>query len=98
MCSTSLKAITNASSNQVAAAVAYNRDQINTLLIQLLAINVISTNQQQIENELKTLEIDNICSNNESSIKSDFVSGQHHQHHKKELNQTNYNNTVKINC
>ena len=51
MCSTSLKLIENASSNQLSGAVEFNQKKINTLLIQLLTINFISQNGKEIENE-----------------------------------------------
>ena len=55
VCSTSLKLIENASTNQVSAAVAYNQHQINVLLIQLLAINFFSQNRKQVQNEINHL-------------------------------------------
>ena len=52
VCLTSLKLIENASSNQVSAAVEYNQNKLNVILIQLLTINFISQNKKQIENDI----------------------------------------------
>ena len=64
MCSTSLQVIARASSDQLGTAVKYNQDKINTLLIQLLVVNFISSNQTAIENEL---ELKTIITNNEAN-------------------------------
>ena len=53
ICDTSLKLIENASKDQISTAIRYNYHQLNTLLIQLLAINFIGQNQQKIKNDIE---------------------------------------------
>ena len=47
--------IANASSHQINAAIHYNQNEINKLLIQLLTINFIQQNEQTIQSETKNL-------------------------------------------
>ena len=69
VCCTSLMLIENASRSQVAAAAQYNKHQINTLLVQLLAINFIAKNQNQIKNDLNIYQTDQTTqSNAETSV------------------------------
>ena len=67
LCQTSLNLIENASDEQLVAAVDFNERQINTLLVQILAINFINTNRNTIEADVS------ILSNNNNTISTDRV-------------------------
>ena len=56
MCNASLQLIENATKQQIRAAIRYNQDEINRLLIKLVTINFISKNQAQIAKEIKQEE------------------------------------------
>ena len=68
VCQCSLDIVENASSHQINAAAKYNENEINRLLIQLLTINFISKNKQNIENNMKKL---NLVHNNKNNINSE---------------------------
>ena len=69
--------ISNASSHQIKAAIDYNRNEVNKLLIQLLTINFIKTHEKAIQNETKRfqeksdpIQLENYC--NHSEIAGNF--------------------------
>ena len=63
-----LKLIENASSDQIATSINCNQHEINTLLIQLLAINFINKNQDEIRNDINTINSKkDVTSNNQSN-------------------------------
>ena len=49
VCQCSLDIVSNASSHQINAAVEYNQNEINKLLVQLLTINFIKQNENNIQ-------------------------------------------------
>ena len=63
VCKCSLDIIENASSNQISAAVEFNQQEINKMLLKLLTINFISKNQQEIHDEVNLLRNDNSDNN-----------------------------------
>ena len=77
VCQRSLDILDNASSHQINAAVKYNQNEINKLLIQLLTVNYISKNQKTIGNETKKLNLDDKNNNNNDFTKqlTNYCSG-----------------------
>ena len=67
VCQSSLDIVENASTHQINAAVKYNENEINKLLIQLLTINFISKNKHNIETDIKKLNLENENKNNNNS-------------------------------
>ena len=59
VCQCSLDIVSNASSHQINAAIKYNQQEINRLLIQLLTINFVKQNKETIQNETKQLQNQN---------------------------------------
>ena len=56
VCQCCLDIVSNASSHQINAAIKYNQQEINKLLIQLLTINFVKQNKETIQNETKQLQ------------------------------------------
>ena len=59
VCQISLDIVSNASSHQINAAIKYNQQEINKLLIQLLTINFVKQNKETIQNEIKEFNSEN---------------------------------------
>ena len=88
----SLDIVSNASSYQINAAVEYNQNEINKLLIQLLTINFIKQNEATIQSEIKefnnknnnTQPLENYC--NEKLLEISPIHGFSRKHYFLEYN------------
>ena len=68
ICNISLTVIENASNDQIAKAIQHNQHEINTLLVQLLAINLITQTQNEIKKDLNIPQNDTNDNNSSNNV------------------------------